>query len=185
MPLFGGPRDISLFHTMNRELLNDIIQTEIGFYKYALNQSETNLYGESERKVYYEPILIPCLIKKEDQSWSDTDFGPNNTQQMTFSFLKYTLEEYNLVPEVGDIILFTNNYFELNSIIENQYIAGKNPDHSMNEDTDEFGKSFSLICNGVLSRVETLNVVPLRSNIYPTTTKVEQTYANPRDQLYS
>ena len=36
MPLFGGSRDVSLFRTMNKELLNDIIQTEIGYYKYVL-----------------------------------------------------------------------------------------------------------------------------------------------------
>ena len=58
MPLFGGSRDISLFRTMNKELINDIIQTEIGYYKFVLQDSETNLYGESENKTYYEPLLI-------------------------------------------------------------------------------------------------------------------------------
>ena len=29
MALFGGSRDINLFHTINSELLKDIIQTEV------------------------------------------------------------------------------------------------------------------------------------------------------------
>jgi hypothetical protein len=43
MPLFGGSRDISLFRTMNRELINDIIQTEIAYYKFALDQTDSNI----------------------------------------------------------------------------------------------------------------------------------------------
>ena len=73
MPLFGGARDISLFRTMNKELMNDIIQQEVGFYKFVLKDTVTNVYGEAENKVYYEPLLFPCLITREDQTWSETD----------------------------------------------------------------------------------------------------------------
>ena len=185
MPLFGGDRDISLFRTMNKELINDIIQTEIGFYKFVLQDSETNVYGESENKVYYEPLLISCIINREDQSWNETDFGPDSTQQMTFSFLRATLVEKDIVPEIGDIVLYNNDYFEFNSIIENQFFVGKNPDYSMNEDTDNFGVSLSIVCRASKSRLEQLKTVPFRSGIYPTTTKVETTTTNPRNQLYS
>jgi len=185
MPLFGGARDISLFRTMNKELINDIIQTEIGFYKFVLQDSETNVYGESDKKVYYEPMLIPALITREDQAWNETDFGPDSTQQMTFAFLRATLVEKNIVPEIGDIVLYNNDYFEFNSIVENQFFSGKNPDYSMNQDTDNFGVSLSIICKASKSRIEQLKTIPFRSGIYPTTTKVEQTNANPRNQLYS
>jgi hypothetical protein len=170
---------------MNKELINDIIQTEVGFYKFVIQDSDTNVYGESENKVYYEPLLIPSLITRDDQTWNETEFGPDSTQQMSFAFLRTTLVEKNLVPEIGDIVLYNNDYFEFNSIVENQFISGKNPDYSMNEDTDGFGVSLSIICKGSKSRVEQLKTVPLRSGIYPTTTKVETTIANPRTQLYN
>ena len=185
MPLFGGDRDISLFRTMNKELINDIIQTEIGFYKFVLQDSDTNVYGESENKIYYEPMLIPSLITREDQTWNETDFGPDSTQQMTFAFLRATLVEKNLIPEIGDIVLYNNDYFEFNSMVENQFFTGKNPDYSMNNDTDNFGVSLSIICKGSKLRIEQLKTIPLRSGIYPSTTKVEPTIANPRNQLYS
>ena len=53
------------------------------------------------------------------------------------------------------------------------------PDYD-NEDTDNFGVSLSIICRGSKLRTEQLKTVPLRSNIYPTTIKVERTNANPR-----
>ena len=185
MPLFGGARDISLFRTMNKELINDIIQTEIGYYKFIIQDSETNVYGEAEKKTYYEPLLIPTLINKEDQVWGESDFGSDTTQQMTFAFLRDTLVAKNLVPQIGDIVLYNNDHFEFNNIVENQFFGGKNPDYSMNEDTDDFGTSLSIICKASKSRVEILNTVPLKSGIYPTTTKVTQTIANDRNQLYS
>ena len=185
MPLFGGARDISLFRTMNRELIDNIIQTEIGYYKFVLADSIINVYGESEDKTYYEPLLISCLITKEDQVWNEREFGPDITQQMTFAFLKADMKEKDLVPEIGDILLFNNDFFELNSLIENQFFAGKNPDNSMNKDTDGFGVSLSIIGKASKTRIESVKTIPFRSGIYPSTVKVEATDTNPRNQLYS
>ena len=45
MALFGGSRDISLFHSLNKELINDIIQTEIAYYKFAVPPSSLVVVG--------------------------------------------------------------------------------------------------------------------------------------------
>ena len=58
MALFGGSRDISLFNSISKELINDIIQTEVGYYKFVLEKTSTNVYGESKNKVYYELIGV-------------------------------------------------------------------------------------------------------------------------------
>ena len=67
MALFGGNRDVSLFKTINSELLKDIIQTEVAYYKFALEQTAINVYGEAPGKTYYEPMKIDCLIDRADQ----------------------------------------------------------------------------------------------------------------------
>jgi len=77
MALFGGARDISLFHKLNKELIKDIIQTEVAYYKFALKQTKTNVYGEAPGKNYYEPMKIACLINRDDQKWTADDFGPD------------------------------------------------------------------------------------------------------------
>ena len=178
MALFGNARDINLFHTINSELLKDIIQTEIAYYKFALERTTSNVYGESMGKVYYEPMKIACLIDKQDQSWSSDDFGSDVNQTIGFKFLKNELKDINLIPEVGDLLLFKNNFYEVDSRVENQFFMGRDPDYAISEETVDFGDSFSIILNTHISRVEKLNLIPLREGKYPSTTKVDGGIAN-------
>ncbi len=179
MALFGGSRDISLFHNLNKELINDIIQTEVAYYKFALDQTVSNVYGEAPGKNYYEPMKIACLIDKQDQSWSSDAFGSDVNQTIGFSFLKQSLQDINLFPQVGDLLLFKNNFYEVDSRIENQFILGKDPDYAIASETTDFGKSFSILVNTHISRVEKLNLIPLREGKYPSTTKLDGGTANP------
>ena len=178
MALFGGSRDISLFNTVSKELINDIIQQEVGYYKFALEKTTANVYGESMGKMFYEPVRIACLMKKEDQSWSSDDFGSDVNQTIDFRFLKVELKEINLVPEVGDLLLFKNNFYEIDTRVENQLILGKDPDYAISTGATDFGNSHSIILTGHLSTVEKLNLIPLRGGKYPTTTKVTDGIAN-------
>ena len=178
MALFGGSRDISLFHNLNKELINDIIQTEIAYYKFALEQTKVNVYGEAPGKNYFEPMKIACLINREDQSWSSDNFGSDINQVINFRFLKEELREISLVPEVGDLILFRNNFYETDTRIENELILGRDPDYAISEETTNFGDSFSILINSHISRVEKLNLIPLRGGKYPTTTKSDGGIAN-------
>ena len=178
MALFGNSRDISLFQNINSELLKDIIQTEAAYYKFALEQTKVNVYGEAPGKHYYEPLKIACLIKRDDQAWSSDDFGSDINQIVGFRFLKHELSNINLVPEVGDLMLFRNNFYEVDSRVENQLIMGRDPDYAISEETVGFGDSFSILVNSHLSRVEKLNLIPLRGGTYPSTTKVDGGIAN-------
>ena len=181
MALFGKSRDVNLFHTMNSELLKDIIQTEVAYYKFALETTNPNVYGESMGKNYYEPLKIACLINRQDQSWSSDEFGSDVNQSLDFSFLKEELKSINLVPEIGDILLFRNNFYEIDSKIENQLIMGRDPDYAISTETIDFGDSFSILVSAHISRVEKLNLIPLRKRAYPTTNKLDGGTAN---QIY-
>ena len=178
MALFGGSRDISLFNTVSRELINDIIQTEIGYYKFALEKTTSNVYGESVGKMFYEPVRIACLMKRDNQAWSSDEFGSDVDQTIGFNFLKNELKDLNLVPEVGDILLFRNNFYEVDERIENEMILGKDPDYAISTGTADFGNSHSIILNTNMSRVEKLNLIPLRGGKYPSTTKITDGIAN-------
>ena len=178
MALFGGSRDISLFHNLNDELLKDIIQTEIAYYKFALEKTTTNVYGEAPGKNYYEPLKIACLINRSDQSWSSDDFGSDVNQSHEFVFLKEELKIIKLLPEVGDIVLFRNNFYEIDTRIENQLILGRDKDYAISTETTDFGESFSILVNAHISRVEKLNLIPLREGKYPTTVKLDGGNAN-------
>jgi|TARA_R110001592_G_scaffold95936_5_gene275896 hypothetical protein len=178
MALFGGSRDISLFNTVSKELINNIIQTEVGYYKFVLERTTSNIYGESMGKMFYEPVRIAGLIDRSDQSWSSDDFGSDVNQTINFLFLKKELIEINLIPEVGDILLFRNNFYEVDSRVENQLIMGKDPDYAISTGTVDFGNSHSITLNAHLSRVEKLNLIPLRGGKYPSTNKITDGMAN-------
>ena len=178
MALFGRKKDISLFHTINEELLKDIIQTEVAYYKFALEQTTVNVYGEAPGKNYFEPLKIACLISRNDQEWSSDDFGSDINQSLSFRFLKNELFTINLIPEVGDLLLFRNNFYEVDSRIENQLILGRDKDYAISTETTNFGDSFSILLNTHISRVEKLNLIPLREGKYPVTEKLDGGTAN-------
>ena len=109
MALFGKNRDINLFHTINNELLKDIIQTEVAYYKFALEQTIANVYGEAMGKNYYEPVKIACLIDRLDQSWSSDDFGSDMNQSVGFKFLKNELKNINLLRSSDRSFMYNMN----------------------------------------------------------------------------
>ena len=151
MSIFGSQRDFGLIKKMNRALLRDIIEQEIGYYKISLNETQANIYGESSEKMYYSPVLMQCLITRGDQVYTVDDFGPDLTRTLSFAFLRDDLVDQNLVPEVGDIILYYGGYYEIDNTNANQFIVGKDPDfpynvNPLNPGLEIFGSNFSIIC---------------------------------------
>jgi hypothetical protein len=165
MPLFGGRRDISMFRSMNRELINRWIQQECGIYKIALDETETNLYGESDGKVYYKPVKCPVLVGRDPQSYNGDEFGVDYTTSATFAFLRDDLKKVDLFVEVGDIVVWDNEYYELDSVINNQYYVGKNPDTDLTEQNKEHGWDVSIVFSGHITRRSRINLVEVRSGI--------------------
>jgi hypothetical protein len=163
MALFGSSRDISMFRHINKELINDIIQTEIDFFKLNLDETEVNVYGEApSKKSYYLPVRLACLITKEDIINTTDVNGVDTDQNITFGFLRDgTLNEINLVPEVGDIINWDERYFEVTNVNINQYILGKN-DLTNKTVGSEFGSNWSYICNTILTRQSSLLIDNIR-----------------------
>jgi len=177
MALFGGNRDISLFRHLNRELMNNIIQQQVGYYKINLDKTVSNLYGESTSKTYNNPVLINCLIDRGDIESKTEDTGMDIVRNMKFKFLRDDLAgidlsteldndgkgfTYNIVPEMGDVILWNNNYYEVETVNENQLIVGKDPSYSYSSDTDDFGSSWSIILDALYIRPEKLGLVQSR-----------------------
>ena len=128
MALFGGSRDASLFRTVNKELINDIIDTEVYYYKINLDETRKNLYGEGKDKSYFNPIKVPTIIDRAEASQVFDEFGSDYTRAVKFFFLRDTLVDKNIFPQVGDVIEWNDEQHIVNVVINNQYIAGKNPE---------------------------------------------------------
>ena len=161
MSLFGSKKDFGLFTKMNRELLRDIIEQEVAFYKVAIEDTQANIYGESLEKTFYSPIIMQCLITRGDQVYTTDNFGPDVARDLSFAFLRDDFIDLNLVPEVGDIIMSAEDYYEIDSVVENEYFFGKDPAYNYDR-TDKYGKSISIKCNAHLTRVDKLGIVESR-----------------------
>ena len=150
--MFGRSRDVDLIIGLNRELMGDIITQQASFYKYKLEQTKVNMYGEASGEKFYDgPFIFNCLIDRADQAYPPSDLGVDFGWNINFSFLREDLKDADIVPEVGDIILYQEGYYEVDSTVGNQYFVGKNPEYPnegnpLNPDLDEFGNSLSIIC---------------------------------------
>jgi len=161
MALFGSSRDASLFRNINRELLQRVVDTQVLFYKVNLDSTSTNLYDETDKKVYNAPILIHSLISLEEQQWNSDDYGSDVTQTANFAFLRDDLIDLlTTKPEVGDVIEYTSRFFEIDAIIENQAFMGKNPDNWFGGSSH--GYNISIICQAHMTRQSKVNVVQAR-----------------------
>jgi len=160
MALFGGQRDAKFLASINSELINAVIDTEIEFYKLVVESSNSNLYGESESKSYYNSILIPCLIAKDDKNSNMDDYGHTYTRTSKFAIARDILVKADFYPEVGDIVFWDNEYFELDNVDSNQYFVGKNPETWPNG-TDH-GYSVSVIVDAHATRQTPQGILDMR-----------------------
>lgn len=160
MALFGGIRDSRFLASINSELLNSVIDTEIELYKLQIEQSNSNIYGESENKSYYDSVLIPCLITKQNKSATQDDYGHTYTRTAQFAITRDILVRADIYPEVGDIILWDNEYYELDNVDANQYFAGKNPETWPNG--NQHGYSVSIVIDAHATRQVPLGIRDIR-----------------------
>tara|TARA_R110002060_G_scaffold1062_2_gene2399 strand:- start:455 stop:994 length:540 start_codon:yes stop_codon:yes gene_type:complete len=177
---------------MSRELMGDIITEQCAFYKYKLEETKINLYGEAAHEKYYMgPVLLNTLVERTDNIYPETDLGTDYNKEIQFSFLRDDLlgknEDFNgegmsytdttaeygadLVPQVGDVIMYNEGYYEVHETIANQYFVGKNPDYPnapnpinapLNGDLSNYGSNISIICKSHYVQADKLGLTQAR-----------------------
>lgn len=160
MALFGGHRDAKFLASINAELLNSVVDTEIELYKLQIERSNSNIYGETENKSYYDSILLPCLITKENKNSSQDDYGHTYTRTAQFAISRDILVTADVYPEVGDIILWDNEYYQLDNVDANQYFTGKNPETWPNG--SNHGYSVSIVVDAHATRQTPAGILDIR-----------------------
>ena len=145
-----------------KELVEDIISQEVGYYKIMLSDTPVNVYGEGMSKYFIGPILIPCLIERGEFQKETTDFGLDTRRDVVFRFFKDHLMEANVVPEVGDFVMYNEAYYEIDNVNENQYILGKDPNYIYSDALQGFGETYSIILTGHYASPDKLGITQER-----------------------
>jgi hypothetical protein len=140
MARFTLSRDIKFFEGISRELVDAVIETAVILYKLVIEDSKTNLYGESLNKTYYQGVECTAVIQRDDTQANYEGFGSDSSQTVQFRFNRFTLNEKDFYPEIGDIIYHNDGYFEIDNVTEEQLIGGR---------ADE---KFSIVCSTFMTR---------------------------------
>jgi hypothetical protein len=159
--IFGSNKDFNLLVNINRELLQDVIEQEILLYKLNIIDTSTNLYGEALEKTYLEPIKLNCLITRGDQVYDVNELGVDLGRQASFAILKQDLRDINTVSEVGDIVMWQEDYYEVDAIKENQLFYGRDSDYNIAR-TGGYGDSISLVLDCHLTRADKVGIARQR-----------------------
>ena len=136
--------------------MGNIITQQAAIYQFQLEQTKVNIYGEAAEEKYYNgPFLFNVLIDRSNQEYALNEEGVQFDQPIEFYFLRDDLVEKDVVPRVGDIILYEEGYYGVQSTVANQYWGGKNPEYPNNDSDgepnplnpglEEFGNNISIL----------------------------------------
>ena len=146
MPKFAIGRDIELFKSFAREVVDDVVENIAVLFKVNLNETKVNLYGESTNKTWYPGVELNVLINKSGQTAGYEGFGADTSQNIEFRFDRWMLEEKLSYPEIGDVIFFDQSYYEIDNTTEVQFVGGLP------------SNNFSVVCSTFMVRKSQLNI---------------------------
>jgi hypothetical protein len=147
----AGPADVAL------QTAVDYGNMSVMYYKINLESTKTNMYGEALEKWYYPPLQTKCLITREAITNSDDEFGVTVANTITVSIPRITLDAYQFIPEVGDVLMDREKMYEVNSIDQNFITLPGGADQSQSNGTAGVTVVFVLSC--YLTRLTKLNLI--------------------------
>lgn len=148
--MYFGQMDLDFINSINAELMGEIIENIIQIFKISPTETKTNIYGEASAetgKWYLPGIQISALVERPEMTTEYDDFGPSRSQTHLFKMREKMCIQLNFYPEIGDVVLWNDRYYEINNVVQEQLLGGQ-PD-----------KSHSIICNAQYTRLSSLNIV--------------------------
>ena len=125
-PFFVPKKEVNLIDSMNEELIDDILGQYVDIYKVSLDETETNIYGESATKYYNVGFRVNCMLNYNEPETLQDEFGADNNSSVEMYFQRNNLASgsLNFYPEMGDIVDWNQHFWEINSVTEPQLVAG-------------------------------------------------------------
>lgn len=160
--LFGSSRDFDLLVNINRELVHDLVEQEILYHKLSLEDTEVNLYGESLSKSFWNAVKLNCLITRGDQVIDIAEFGPDLGREASFAIIRRDLEDVSILPEVGDIVQWQNDFYEVDTVRENRLFLGRDNNYNLTSYGGNYGGSLSIILDTHLTRADRVGISEVR-----------------------
>lgn len=126
MPMFFGERDLNVFKTVSKQLIQGVMDIEVLYFKLNVEQTIQNVYGQAKKgaggKKFNKSVKLHALIQHEPQvlDYSQT---LKYARIAIFKFLITTLQDHNIYPQVGDVIGWSREFWEITKVTQQQLIA--------------------------------------------------------------
>lgn len=147
----GGAADTAL------QTAVDYGNMSVMYYKINLESTKTNMYGEALEKWYYPPLQTKCLITRDAITNGNDEFGVTIANTITVSIPRITLDGYQFLPEVGDVLMDREKLYEVNSIDQNFITLPGGTGQTISNGTAGVTTIFVLSC--YLTRLTKLNLI--------------------------
>ncbi len=175
MPKFFNAKDIDFIKTISEEVVDYLVEQAVTLFKVSVGETKTNLYGESLGKVWREPSTLMCIVDREPMNVVYEGFGADRQGLVEFRFNIQRLREESYAvpkvrdingtlipteaiqnttvgyPEIGDVILYDEIYYEIDNVKEPQWIGGS-PEVYDKENEKFEDTSNTLIASGIMVR---------------------------------
>ena len=169
--MFTTQRDMSLVRKLNRELMGNIITQQCSVYQFKLEETKINLYGEADAEKYYDgPFIFNVLINRTNEQYAENIEGVQFGQPIEFYFFRDDIKDADVLIRVGDIILYQEAYYGVQSTVANQYWGGKNPSYPnnvnpLNPGLENFGNNLSVLVSTYYIPADKVAISPYRERI--------------------
>ena len=141
----------------------DMMELTLNQRKFTTSEIGRGIGIESSKKTYDDPVYVYTVINVSPVESVGSDNGVDQNQPIEFAFLRDTLLELGIKPEIGDIIEYDSAFWEIDNTSEAQYVASKNPDSWFGG--KDFGYSVSIVCAAHRTRQSQLQLMPVRTGI--------------------
>ena len=127
-PFFLPRKEVNLFDHLNQELIDDILGQTVDIYKVKIDDTTSNIYGESDDGIKYfeKGFRVNCLLLYNEPEIIQDEFGADINSDIEMYFQRNNLASgsLNFYPEIGDVVDWNDRFWEMNSVTEPQLIAG-------------------------------------------------------------
>ena len=131
--------------------MGNIITQQCSVYQFKLEETKVNLYGEADQEKYYDgPFIFNVLINRTNEQYAENIEGVQFGQPIEFYFFRDDIKDADILIRVGDIILYQESYYGVQSTVANQYWGGKNPSYPnninpLNPGLENYGNNLSVL----------------------------------------
>lgn len=154
MGIFGKKRDINFFKKINKEVITKIVDQWIYIYNIEVDQG-TNIYGERIDKSYSGPYKISAIVERSDTSLKNDEKGLDTARNIKVNILRESLSDNNISINYNDVVIWDDEYYEIQFIDENQYVFGKDPKDDLSPDRNT-GSNFAIVFKA--SKINKINL---------------------------